>query len=357
MSLIEFGWTASRDASVAPHRARGLAPARVVRADRERFTVVTEHGNREAQVAGAFRHRAVRPADFPAIGDWVAIAPPPGDGVALIHEVLPRAGVLSRRAAGDVEEEQLIAANVDVVLLVCGLDGDFNPRRVERFLAAVWEGGAQPVVVLNKADVHADPGRAAGEMAASAPGVPVVVVSALRGDGVEALAPWLAPGRTLALLGSSGVGKSTLVNRLLGESRFATAPVREDDSRGRHTTTHREIVKLAGGALLVDGPGVRQLGLWDAESGLSSAFPDVEALAARCRFGDCRHDAEPGCAVREGLASGGLAPERYASWRKLQRELRAFEARHDVRVRIEEKRKWRALTKSYRNRPDKRRSG
>ncbi|NOT35409.1 MAG: ribosome small subunit-dependent GTPase A [Candidatus Eisenbacteria bacterium] len=356
MTLFDYGWNSEREASVVSHRARGLAPARVTRADRDRFVLVTEFVPCEGQVAGAFRHRASRPSEFPAVGDWVLIEPTDGGGVTRVHELLPRAGVLSRRAPGELEEEQVMAANVDVVLLVAGLDGDFNPRRIERFLAAVWEGGAQPVVVLNKADAHPEPQRAADEVSAVAPGVPVVTLSALAGDGLGALDRWLEPGRTLALLGSSGVGKSTLANRLLETAQFATGAVRETDSRGRHTTSHRELVRLASGALLVDGPGIREMQLWDAGSGVASTFEDIEALAARCRFGDCGHAQEPGCAVRSALASGALAQERYASWLKLAREQRAFAARHDARARLELKRKSRSITKSLRGRPDKRRS-
>jgi ribosome biogenesis GTPase / thiamine phosphate phosphatase len=250
---------------------------------------------------------------------------------------------------------QVVAANVDVVFLVAGLDGDFNLRRIERYVTAIWESGAQPVVVLNKADVRDGDALPAlvAEVEAVAMGVPVVALSARAGDGLAALDPHLVPGRTIALVGSSGVGKSTLVNALLGEERLATGAVREDDSRGRHTTTHRELVALPGGAVLLDTPGMREFALWgegedggDATGGLAATFADVEAFAAGCRFGDCAHEAEPGCAVRAALADGTLDPARHASWLKLGRELRAFAIRHDARLARVERAKWKAVSKS-----------
>jgi ribosome biogenesis GTPase len=353
MSLEIWGWNARLEQSFASHRNRGLAPARITRQDRDRYEVAgAEGGLGAAVVSGRFRHEAVSAAAFPAVGDWVGVAP--GDP-SVIHVVLPRTSVFSRRAPGEKVEEQVVAANVAVAFLVCGLDDDFNPRRLERYVAAVYESGAAPVVVLNKADVCPEVALRMAEAQEAAPGEPVHVVSAHTGVGLDELASYLTPGRTVALLGMSGVGKSSLVNAFLGDGRQRTAAVREDDSRGRHTTTHRELVPLPGGAILLDTPGMRTLALWTDEAGVDASFAEIEALARACRFRDCAHDHEPGCAVLGGLASGELSEERYGSWRKLQREAVAFAARHDARLRLEQKRKWRTITKANRARPDKRR--
>ena len=355
--LRPYGWTPDHAARFSPFEERGLAPARVARADRDRWMVFAgscaDAATQPAVVSGRFRHDATGPADFPAVGDWVAVAA--GDP-CVIHAVLPRGSAFRRLAPGRETVEQVIAANVDVVFLVAGLDGDFNPRRIERYVAAVWESGAQPVVVLNKADVLSE-GDALAERVAEvesiAIGVPVVALSAREGSGLEALAPHLVPGRTIALVGSSGVGKSTLVNALLGEDRQDTGAVRADDSRGRHTTTYRELIPLPGDVLLLDTPGMREFALWGggeedapADGGLGAAFPEIDDLAASCRFGDCAHDLEPDCAIQAALADGTLDVERHASWRKLQRELRAFAIRHDARLRSAERAKWKAISKS-----------
>lgn len=349
MSLLHsFGWTDRLETLFEPHRAAGLVPARVLREDLARYRLLTPDGERAGEVSGRFRHAARARADFPAVGDWVALRPPDGDGPCILEAVLPRASAFTRKAAGETTEEQVVAANVDTVFLVSGLDNDLNPRRIERFVAAAWESGAAPVIVLNKADVIDDPEAAVAEIEPVAPGVPVVAVSALDRAGLEELGGWLEPGRTVALLGSSGVGKSTLVNALLGEDRQDTGGVRADDSRGRHTTTHRELIPLPGGAVLLDTPGMRELSLWAEPETLETAFPDVEALAAACRFRDCRHDAEPGCAVRAADADGTLEPGRLESWRKLQRELRWLAIKQDARLRQEEEGRWREIARAQR---------
>lgn len=350
MSLPSLGWNARIETLFAPFQDRGLVPARVAREDRDRYTVLDESGARPAELAGRLRHDARTRAELPAVGDWVALRPGAASS-AVIDAVLPRSSAFVRKVAGETTEEQVVAANVDTVFLVSGLDGDFNPRRVERYLAAAWESGAEPVVVLNKSDLAADLDTRVAEVEAVAPGAAVVPLSALGREGLDALAPWLAPGRTVALIGSSGVGKSTLVNALLGVERQATAAVREDDSRGRHTTSHRELIALPGGALLLDTPGMRELQLWGDEDGLGEAFPDVAALAAECRFRDCRHEQEPGCAVLAAAASGALDAARFESWRKLQRELQWLASRQDARARAELLSKWKAIHKSMRHHP------
>lgn len=360
-ALRPFGWTPVLAFRFEALGRRDLVPARVARAERDRWLLLVGPGDPvPAVISGRLRHEAAAPADLPVVGDWVAIAPPAPSAPAVIHAVLPRGSAFRRQAAGGRTIEQIVAANVDTVFLVAGLDGDFNVRRLERYVTAVWDSGATPVVVLNKVDVldAADADALAARIAeveAVAIGVPVVALSAREGRGLEALAPHLGPGRTIALVGSSGVGKSTLVNALLGEERLDTGEVRADDSRGRHTTTHRELVPLPGDVLLLDTPGMREFALWGAgddgeagTGGLEAAFPEIEDLAAACRFGDCAHAGEPGCAVQAALADGRLTAERHASWRKLERELRAFAIRHDARLQSEERARWKTVSKTVR---------
>lgn len=288
--------------------------ARVVRQEKGIYTIDGGDGERAAEVSGRFRYEAARPLDFPTVGDWVEADCETG-GNAVIHRVLERGSLFVRRAAGGCEE-QAVAANVDTVLLCMALNGDFNLRRMERYTAVAWESGAVPVIVLTKRDLCADAAMRAAEAAAIAPGVDVLTVSSLETDGLAALMPYLRPGETLALLGSSGAGKSTLANRLLGEERLATNGLRNDD-RGRHTTTRRQMIALACGAQIIDTPGMRELGMAGAESGLEQAFSDISALARRCRFRDCTHRTEPGCAVHAAMERGELPPERLAAWRAL----------------------------------------
>ncbi len=315
-----------------------LTPARVARQDRERYVVLADDGAYGARVTGKMRSAARTRADFPAVGDWVAVRTRPDEGAATIHALLPRRSSFARKVAGETTEEQVVAANVDTVFLVSGLDGDFNLRRIERYVTLAWNSGALPVIVLNKADLCDDPQARLDEVAAVAMGVDLHLVSAASGAGLDALGAYLRPGTTVALLGSSGVGKSTLVNHLLGAERMKTGAVREDDSRGRHVTTHRELMPLPGGGLVIDTPGMRELQLWADEDSLQGAFADVEALAAQCRFRDCSHEAEPGCAVRDALEDGTLPEARFQSYLKLKREL-AYLARRQREVGSYEERK------------------
>ncbi len=347
--LEALGYTAALARAAAPFEAQGLRPGRVVAAHTQHLLRVgTAEGDLLAEVSGALRHAAFGPQDLPAIGDWVALRPRPGGG-ASIQALLPRRTAFVRRAAGERTVAQVLAANVDTVFLVMGLDADFNPRRLERALVLAWESGASPVVLLNKADLSPqhDAQRQAVERVAA--GVAVRVIAAKPGEGLDALAPWLRPGQTVALLGSSGVGKSTIVNRLLGREKQKTREVREADQRGRHTTTHRELIALPGGALLIDTPGLREIQLWSDGTGLQAAFEDVHLLAAACRFGDCSHATEPGCAVLAAVAEGRLDAARLESYRKLQSELRSLEVREDPLKRREERSRWKAIHKSMRH--------
>jgi ribosome biogenesis GTPase len=327
-----------------------LSPARVACCLRGRLRLLDGRETRPARLAGRLRHGADNALDLPAVGDWVAMRP---GGESLVEHLLPRSSLLVRNAAGRRTEPQVVAANVDLVAVVSSLDEDFNPRRLERYFEVVTASGASPLLILSKLDKCPDPSEQLAAAEVAMPGAPIVTLSALEGAGVDGLEPWLRPGSTLALVGSSGVGKSTLTNRLMGGEVQATGAVRESDGRGRHVTSHRELFPLPGGALLVDTPGMRELGAWVEEDGRPAGFDDLEALAEGCRFRDCSHRNEPGCAIQAALESGELDPARLESERKLQRE-RAYLARQqDLAARAAEQSKWKAITKSMRNRPDR----
>jgi ribosome biogenesis GTPase len=325
-SLIRLGWTPERDTEFEEHRQDGLLPARVAVEHRSAYVVYGEQGELRAELAGRLRHEET----WPAVGDWVAVREP-----STITAVLPRRTVFSRKEPWLAAKEQVLAANADVVFVTTALTStDFKPRRLERYLATAWESGAEPAIVLTKPDLCDDVAAAVLEVERIAFGVPVHVVNGLTGEGVVELGAYLAGNRTVALLGSSGVGKSTIVNRLAGRELMPTAEI-GDDGRGRHATRHRELIPLAGGGLVLDTPGLRELQLWDVSQGLEQTFEDVAALAAACRFADCAHEREPGCAVRQALRDGSLSRERFESWNKLQRELARLERRLDGRARSE----------------------
>jgi ribosome biogenesis GTPase len=343
--LDALGWPRVAGA-FEPHAAEGLVPARVVLEHTHIYRVWTEDEEGLARVSGRLRHRAAARVDFPAIGDWVAVEPAAQGGDARIHAVLPRFSRFSRRTAGDATGEQIVAANIDTVFIVGGLDRDFNPRRIERYLLVAWDSGAAPVIVLNKADLVDDPERFVEDVRALSPAVPVHAVSCRVPASVDVLREYLAFGRTGALLGMSGVGKSSIVNQLIGRELMATRDIRESDGRGRHTTTARQLVLLPDRGVLIDTPGMRELQLWETGEGLGEAFADIEAEAASCRFRDCRHENEPGCAVRDAVADGRLTEARLASYLKLRQEQEYQARQQDQRAQIEQRRKWKVLTKA-----------
>ena len=347
--IHSFGWSDALQRAFEPFAVRGLVPGRIAVQQRGLFILVTDLGELTSQISGRLAHEAPS-GGYPAVGDWVAAAARPGEMAATIQAVLPRRTAFVRKAAHSLATEQVVAANVDVAFLVASLNADFNARRLERYLATAWQSGARPVVVLTKSDLAADAPGAVAAAESLAFGAPVLAVSAVTGEGMQALAAQLKPGETAVLVGSSGVGKSTLVNALAGEARMATAAIREDDAHGRHTTSHRELVLLASGALVLDTPGMRELGLIDAEAGLSATFEDVEALAQACRFADCGHGDEPGCAVRQALEEGRLDPGRWTSFRKLKRELAFQERKEDRQAREAHRRRWIAAGKEGRAR-------
>lgn len=326
-ALVPYGWDADFERSAGALQTTGRDFARVAVEHKEQYLLLTAEGERAAEVSGRFIFDADSPADYPKVGDWVAIADEPGWDRAVIHALLPRRTRLSRRIAGKKTEEQILAANVDVIFLVQGLDLDFNIRRLERELVMVRRSGAEGIVLLNKSDLRPDSPLAVSKAREAAPDTAVIAVSALTSAGLENLRACLRPGKTHVFLGSSGVGKSTLINALSGTKRLATAPVREDDSRGRHTTVRRELILLPGGALLLDTPGVREFQLWEADGAVDDVFSDIAGLAAGCRYADCTHVRETGCAVREAVENGGLPAGRYESYLKLRRELASLAAR------------------------------
>jgi len=352
--LASLGWDAALAAAYTEF-ASGSAdqqPGRVVRADRGVCTVLTGTGPVRASLAGAVLAAAGDdPVGLPCAGDWVVVRTWP-DGRVTAEAVLPRRTAVVRRTAGRDATGQLLAANLDTAAVVEPIDPSPDLGRVERLLALAWQSGAQPLVVLTKADLAADPVTVAAQVADATAGVPVLPVSAERGHGIEPLRGYVRPGRTLGLLGPSGAGKSTLVNALARTTVMVTQRVRRADGKGRHTTTYRALIPLPGGGAVLDTPGLRAVGLLDGVDGLDDAFADLAALTAACRFTDCRHDTEPDCAVREALESGELSHRRWESWQKLQRELAYEQRRQQVRAGARERAHWRALREArHRARP------
>jgi ribosome biogenesis GTPase len=353
--LSSYGWTDTLGNDFAPFAAQGLVPARVIVQQRNLYRLVIETGGAaveiEGRISGRFAHEAPD-GGYPVTGDWVAVELK-GDA-AVIAEVLPRKTAFTRMAAGTTKDMQVVAANVDMALLSASLNADLNLRRLERYLATAYESGAQPVILLTKADACDDPEPLVASVQEIAFGVPVLAVSVRTGQGLDALSALLAPGKTAVLLGSSGVGKSTLVNALAGVEKMATKEIREADAHGRHTTTHRELILLPSGALILDTPGMRELALWDSEAGVAAAFAEttaqVEEIGLTCRFRDCAHDKEPGCAVQAALADGTLDAERWRSFQKLQKELAHGVRKEDPLAAAAERKRWAAINKAGRQR-------
>jgi len=347
-TLDDLGWSSFFDGQVTDDERARWIPGRVVWEGRERYRVSTGQTEWESRLAGRLRHAAAARADRPVVGDWVLATVRADERNATIQRLLARRSRFVRAAAGRATEEQTVAANVDTVLLVTSFNDDFNLRRVERYLALTWESGANPIVVLNKADLSADHATWRAEIDAVSQGVPVLVTSAQRGDGLAELHEIVRTGGTTAFLGSSGVGKSTLINALLGDRRQQILPIRERDDRGRHSTTARQLFCLPGGGVLIDTPGMRELQLWNAEAGLAHAFADVEALATTCRFRDCSHGGEPGCAVAEAVARGELPADRLDSYRRLLREDAFLRSRQDEGARSKRTREAKQIAKAVR---------
>lgn len=353
-SLRSLGWSEFFEAGFESYRARGFVAGRAALQYKGGYRVYTEQGEMPAEIRGRVRYKAEGRHDFPAVGDWLALEVFEAQGKATIQAILPRKSKFSRKVAGSVTEEQIVAANVDTVFLMQGLDGDFNPRRLERYLTLAWECGANPVVVLTKTDLCDDTAARVRQVEAISDGFAVHAISSVTKMGLEQIQGYLSEGATIAFLGSSGVGKSTLINRLVGKDIQPVREVREKDDRGRHTTSHRELILLESGGLLIDTPGMRELQLWEASEGVSDVFADIESLMKSCYFSDCGHDNEPGCGVRAALEEGLLDPSRFENFVKMRRELEYLESRQDERKRMGRKERERAIHRQYRKAPKKR---
>jgi ribosome biogenesis GTPase / thiamine phosphate phosphatase len=321
-----------------------LAPARVSIEHKNRYILYTSDGERSAELSGKLRHEG---STMPAVGDWVAVRT--GSDLSIIHHVLKRRTVFSRIAPGTASDEQVVAANVDTVFIVVGLDQNFNLRRTERFLVVAQESGADPVIVLNKYDLAEDVEPILEQVATIAGNAAIIAVSANTGHNIERLRAYTSDGQTVALLGSSGVGKSSLINAIMGEVRQAVSHVSDSNAKGRHTTTHRELIRLASGGLIMDTPGMRELQVVSSEESLDESFADISALASECHFADCSHASEPGCRIRLALDEGELDPFRWRSYQKLQREIRHFEIKNDVHAMLAEKAKWKKVHQNIRD--------
>lgn len=340
--LKTLGWNDRLSTLYAPIGDDTTIAGRVSIQHRGAYDVLTERGELRCEVPRRLVRDAATKAELPVVGDWIVLTPHAEDATGTITAVLPRRTKFSRKATLDAAEEQVLAANIDVVFLLTSLNEDLSLRRLERYLILAWESGATPVILLTKSDLHPDPATAAATAATVAGGVPVIPVSTVTGDGLDEVRALLLSGSTAVLLGSSGVGKSTLVNTLAGEEVLATQEIR-GDGKGRHTTTHRELVQLPGGSLVIDTPGIRELQLWVADDGIDEAFDDVTVLFSQCRFSDCAHDREPGCAVRAALDSGTLSSERWESYDKLQRELEHLDRKLDKRAESEARKRWKKM--------------
>lgn len=352
--LQELGWSSFFQDYWATEENQSRTPARVVEEQKDFYRVACEDGVLLAEISGHLRHSAATRGDFPAVGDWVAIDARPAEGRATIHRVLPRKSKFSRKVAGEKTSEQIVAANIDTVFLVSSLNADLNLRRIERYIATIWESGAQPAILLSKADLCEDAVAAVEQVATVAAGVPILVISAVTSVGFDDIPMYLRAGETAAFIGSSGVGKSTIINRLLGADIQEVREIREEDDRGRHATSYRKLFILPAGGLLIDTPGMRELQLWDAESGLQQAFDDIDTIAADCFFRDCKHISEPRCAVRAAIEDGRLDPDRFENYLKLRKELGYLALKQDALARAEQKQRWKRIHKAqkryYKNR-------
>lgn len=355
MDILDYGWNDDLGAALAAVEKPYLRPGRVILERRGRYLLATEAGEVPAAAGGRLRHQAAGRHELPVIGDWVAFRPSrPGEPGGQIQALLPRRTQLSRKVAGARAREQVLAANIDTVFLVMALDGDFNLRRMERLVTMAWESGADPVAVLTKSDLSEDPGERREALASTCPGVPVQITSARRDEGLDEIRGYLAPARTIVLVGSSGAGKSTLVNHLFGSEIMRTGEVRDRDARGRHTTSHRQLVRLADGTLLIDSPGLREIQLWMTARGLEDAFDDILQLARGCRFRDCSHRQEPGCRVRKAVDKGDLEAQRLASFHGLAEEADALTRRRSEHDQRERQRQFSKLARAAKNHKESR---
>lgn len=345
MILEQYGFTNEMKDAFNENSQPGLVPARIITEHRGLYRVVCESGERFAEISGKYHYHLEEKGGYPAVGDWVVLEAAGSEDRAVIHDILPRKTQFIRRDSWSADGMQVVAANFDIVFICTSLNKNYNLRRIERYLTLSWESGAIPAIILSKADLCEDVERKVLEVEAIAPGVKVHVVSAVNGTGLEELQGYLSKGVTMVMLGSSGVGKSTLINALAGKEVLKTSAAREDDDRGRHTTTHRQMVLLPQGGVLLDTPGMRELGIVNAEEGLGDAFSDISEIAANCRFNDCKHHREPGCAVKRALADGTLDPMRYENYLKLKKEAKYVESKENRQLQVAQKQQNKKLSK------------
>jgi len=327
IDLLDLGWSDFFDKHFQPYQNRGLIPARIAREHKNLYTVLSTYGELVAAVSGNFRFHASTAADYPSVGDWVIISTRDQNDAAIIHSLLPRRTYISRKVAWTKIEEQILAANIDIAFLISGMDDEFNTHRIERYLTLCYNRDLRPVIVLNKQDLCTDIDDKLRETRSIAFDIPVHAISALTGADIDTLRQYLSTGKTAVCLGSSGVGKSTIINRLLGEERLPVGSTSDSTGKGKHITVQRELIPLPSGGLLIDTPGLREIQLWGDEDNLNDVFHDIEQLSRHCRFRDCQHRKEPGCAVKEAIQNGQLNIERYKNYQKQQRELRFLSTR------------------------------
>ncbi len=333
MKIKELGWNDFFNKSFSEIETKETFPARVAEVHKDHYVLFSDEGELRAEVSGKFRYNAITASDYPVVGDWVISRMKPEGGAAIIEGVLPRNSKFSRKVAGTKTDEQVLIANIDIVFLVTGLDNDYSLRRIERYLTIVWDSNVKPVIVLNKTDLCPELKERIAEVKAISSGVPIHALSALKPGGVKGFRKYIKKGCTTALLGSSGVGKSTIINSLLGEERQKVGPVKEGDDTGRHITSYRELIFLPGGGMIIDNPGMRELQMWTGEDSLDETFNDIKEFAYNCKFKDCKHMEEPGCAVKEALEKGELEEKRFQVYLKLKKELNYLATRKEIKSR------------------------
>jgi ribosome biogenesis GTPase len=344
-NLSNYGYNSFFEEHFGAYSGNGYIPARVAVQNKSNYIVYSEHGELAAEVSGKFMFDADKKEDYPAVGDWVVLRPLVDEQKGIIDAVLPRKTAFSRKEAGGKTEKQVLASNIDTVFIMTSLNQDFNLRRVERYLVLANESDLNPVIVLSKSDLCEDVQDKINEVNGIAKDVPVHAISSVMHEGIESLKPYFTDGCTITVLGSSGVGKSTFINVLLGSDELVTKEVSAYKDKGHHATTRRELIFIPGGGLIIDTPGMRELQLWEGEGGLESLFDDIEELASQCKFSDCKHKSEPGCAVRRAIKKGELDENRYNSYLKMEREIKYFEFRRSHLASIQEKKRWKKISK------------